>query len=117
MEALDAGIAKVLEFVKAAGSATTQINSPFGQMTRAEFLMAPSLDLTVHKWDLAKGTGQSTTLDSGLVEVCYAAFAPQIDGMRGIDGGDGRPIMGPAVQVPGNASTQDKLIGIMGRQP
>jgi uncharacterized protein (TIGR03086 family) len=114
--ALDAGVARVLELVKSAGSAEKHIETPFGHMTRGEFLMAPFLDLLVHTWDLAKGTGQNTTLDSGLVGVCYAAFEPQMDGMRSVDGGDGKHIIGPAVPVPASAGTLDKLIGMMGRQ-
>jgi uncharacterized protein (TIGR03086 family) len=114
--ALEAGVAQILELIKAPGSADQQINTPFGQMTRGQFIMNPFLDLLVHTWDLAKGTGQNTTLDSGLVGVCYAAFEPQMDGMRSVDGGDGKHIIGPAVPVPASAGTLDKLIGMMGRQ-
>ena len=102
--ALDAGVARVLELIKAAGSAETQINTPFGAMTRVQFLMVLFLDLLVHKWDLAKGTGQSTTLDSGLVEVCFGAFEPQMAGMRQMEEG-GVHFFGPEVQVPLSAST------------
>ena len=116
VSALDAGVAKVLEFIKAPGSAATQINSPFGQMTRGEFLMASFADLLVHTWDLTKGTGQSTALDSGLVEVCFAAFQPQMEGMRQMEEG-GKRFFGPEVSVPTSGSTQDKMIGMMGRQP
>jgi uncharacterized protein (TIGR03086 family) len=110
--AFEAAAAKVLQFVKARGALEKQLpNSPFGPTTVGGFLMAPFLDLLIHRWDLSKGTGQSTTLDSKLVEVCYGAFAPRVEGMR-------RPgIIGPEVKVPLNASTQNKLLGIMGRQP
>ena len=116
VSALEAGVAKVLEFVKAPGSAATRINTPFGEMTRGECLMAPVMDLLVHTWDLAKGTGQNTTLDGSLVGVCFAAFEPQMDGMRQMEM-DGKHFFGPAVSVPSSGSTQDKLIGMMGRQP
>ncbi len=115
--ALDAGIAKVLELVKAPGSAGYQINSPFGQMTRGEFLMAPFMDLLIHSWDLSRGTGQGTNLDTGLVEVCYAAFSPQMDGMRNIDGGDGKHLFGSPITIADSAGVQDKLLGMLGRQP
>ena len=112
---LDAGVATVLELIKSPGTVEKEINTPFGQLTCGQFLMAPFMDLLIHKWDLAKGTGQSTTLDSGLVEVCYNAFAPQMEGLRAMDFGG--PIYGPDVPVPAGASMQDKLIGMMGRQP
>ena len=83
--ALDAGVARVLELIKRPGSAEQQINSAFGQMTRGQFLMAPFMDLLVHSWDLAKGSGQNANLDTGLVEVCYQAFAPQVDGLRNMN--------------------------------
>ena len=117
MELLDAGLAKVIEVVKDAGSLDQRINSPFGEMTRGEFLINPTWDLLVHSWDLAKGTNQDTTLDSQLVEVIYHAFAPMMDHMRAEDLGGGVKIMGPEVQVPASASLQDRFIGMMGRQP
>ena len=115
--AFDAGVARVLELIKAPGSADKHIETPLGAMTRVEFLMAPFMDLLVHQWDLAKGTSQNTTLDSGLVEMCYNVFEPRVEGLRSMPGGDGSHILGPAVSVPAGASVQDKLIGIMGRQP
>ena len=116
LEALDAGIAKVVAAAKAAGSIDQEIETPFGAMTRGVFLIDMAWDLLIHTWDLAKGTNQDTTLDSGLVEVIYHAFAPQMDGLRQMEFG-GVNVMGPEISVPASASLQDKLIGMMGRQP
>ena len=115
-EALNAGIAKVVDAVKASGPLDQQFDTPFGQMTRAAFLLDMTWDLLVHTWDLAKSTNQNTTLDSGLVEVIYPAFAPQMDGMRQMEFG-GIKVMGPEVSVLASASLQDRFIGMMGRQP
>ena len=115
--ALDAGVAKVLELVEQSGSAGQKITTPFGEMTRGEFLMAPFMDLLIHSWDLSKGTGQSTNLDTGLVDVCYAAFSPQVDGIRNTEGGDGRHIFGARIAIADSAAVQDKLLGMLGRQP
>ena len=76
------------------------------------FLMIPFGDVLLHGWDIAKATGQDTRLDPNLVEICYQAFAPQIEGIRAIGG-----LVGPEVKVPDSGSTQDKLLGIFGRQP
>ena len=116
MEALDTGIAKVVDAVKASGSLDEQIDTPFGPMTRGVFLIDMTWDLLVHTWDLAKATNQNTTLDSGLVEVIYYAFAPQMDGLRQMEFQGIKP-MGPEVPVPASASLQDRFIGMMGRQP
>ena len=116
LEALDAGITKVVDAAKALGSLDEQIDTPLGQMPRGVFLIDMTWDLLVHTWDLAKGANQNTTLDSGLVEVIYPAFAPQMDGMRQMEFG-GIKVMGPEVSVKASASLQDRFIGMMGRQP
>ncbi len=115
LELLDAGIAKVIDVAKSS-ALDQRINTPFGEMTKGEFLINPTWDLLVHSWDLAKGTNQDTTLDSQLVEVIYHAFTPMMDHMRAEEFG-GVKIMGPEVQVPASASLQDRFIGMMGRQP
>ena len=42
LKALDANVAKVMDIIKASGSADTQINTPFGEMTRGQFMMTPT---------------------------------------------------------------------------
>ena len=116
LELLDAGISNVLDALKSAGSLDQQIDTPFGPMTRGVFLIDMTWDLLVHTWDLAKGTNQNTTLDSGLVEVIYHAFVPQMDAMRQMEFQGIKP-MGAEVSVPASASLQDRFIGMMGRQP
>jgi len=116
LELLYAGLARVLEVVKSQSSLDQRINSPFGEMTRGEFLINPTWDLLVHTWDPAKGTNQNTTLDSHLVEVCNNVFAPMMDHMPTEEFG-GIKSMGPEVTVPAGASLQDRFIGTMGRQP
>lgn len=80
-------------------------------MPAANFAMFPIMDIVIHKWDLAKGTGQSTSLDAGLVEVCYGVM--EMAAEPGRAGG----AFGPEITVPMSASIQDKLLGISGRQP
>ncbi len=111
LAALDTGVARVLELIKAPGALAKELNTPFGRQTGAQFMFAPFLDLLIHKWDLAKATSQNTRLDRGLVEACYAGLLPMAEGMRNPQ------VFGPAVSVPENASLQDKLIALTGRQP
>ena len=54
LKVLDANVAKVMDIIKASGYADTQINTPFGEMTRGQFMMTPTWGLVVHEWDLAK---------------------------------------------------------------
>ena len=37
------------------------------------------IDVLVHGWDVAKSTGQDTTLDPELVEACLEVVEPQLD--------------------------------------
>ena len=69
------------------------------------------MDQLVHGWDPGKATGRDTAMPAQLAEVCYQMFAPNIDVLR--QSGE----FGPEVSVSSDASTQDKLIGLMGHQP
>lgn len=87
------------------------VETPFGPMPVEQFVMVPMADLVVHTWDLAKATGQSTKLDSGLSEVCLGVIT--MSAPRGREGG----FFGPEISLPDHASVQDKLLGMSGRQP
>ena len=89
-----------------------QVATPAGEMSAGQFIGILSLDNLVHTWDLAKATGQDTALDPALTEACYGMFVPALIDMARPHGA-----FGPAVSVPDNASTQDKLLGYTGRQP
>jgi len=39
------------------------VETPFGEMPGGQFIMVPITDMVVHAWDLAKATGQNSTLD------------------------------------------------------
>ena len=111
VKTLDDGVAQVMEIIKAVGSVDTQINTPLGDMARGQFLITPTWDLPLHRWDLAKGTGQDTTMDAMLTQVCFDALTPRADGMRKMEYGGGH-IFGPRVSVLDNSSFQDQLLGV-----
>jgi uncharacterized protein (TIGR03086 family) len=69
------------------------------------------VDSLVHGWDIAKGTGQDTTMPDDLAQ---AAFQ-MIDG-RLPPGGSGE-FFKPAVEVADDANAQDKLLALTGREP
>ena len=73
--------------------------------------MVPITDMIVHTWDLAKATGQNTTLDSGLSELGYNVLVNVVEGAR--ENG----AFGPEIAIPTTASFQDRLLGLSGRQP
>ena len=86
------------------------VETPFGAMPGKNFIMIPIADMVIHKWDLAKATGQDTSIDSGLAEVCLQALQGALSRGRGANFAD-------EVSVPGTASAQDRLIAFSGRTP
>jgi uncharacterized protein (TIGR03086 family) len=69
-------------------------------------------DLVVHRWDLAKATGQDATIPpQDLAEMQEAIKEFPAEAMRG------PKAFGPEVVVADDASDQDKLVAFLGRQP
>ena len=87
------------------------VKTPFGEMPGAQFIMVPIADMIVHTWDLAKATGQSTTLDSGLCELGFNVLG------HVAEGGRQSGAFGAEVSVPETASFQDRMLGLSGRTP
>jgi uncharacterized protein (TIGR03086 family) len=69
------------------------------------------LDLLVHGWDIARATGQDEKLPEEEVTRVYQDALSLGDSLR--MGG----VCGPAVDVPPDASEQDKLLATLGRRP
>ncbi len=109
--AFEGSTGALLAAIKAPGAVDKVVKAPFGEMPGGQLIMIPFADILIHKWDLAKATGQDTSLDSSMADACHALLAPMMEGMR--SGGN----FGPAVSVPVSASIQDKLLGITGRTP
>lgn len=110
-DAFAAGTTRVLDLLKSTSDWNQIIETPFGPMRIADFMMFPTMDIVIHKWDPAKGTGQDTSLDSGLLETCLGCV------QMGAEDGRQAAIFGPEVSVPLSASIQDKLLALSGRQP
>jgi uncharacterized protein (TIGR03086 family) len=68
-------------------------------------------DVFVHGWDLAKGTGQDTTLDPELLDACRQAIEPDLEAFRGAGA------LGPAREVGADADAQTRFLGSLGREP
>ena len=69
------------------------------------------VDTLTHGWDLAKGTGQDTTMPPGLAEAAMGAIGGRLTAeSRG-------NAFKPEVQVADDATAQDKLVAYMGRNP
>ena len=68
------------------------------------------LDVLIHGWDLAVASGQDATLDSDLVEACWAVVEPQADLLRASG------MFGHEVEPPAGADDGTRLLALLGRQ-
>lgn len=88
------------------------VHLSYGDVKAAFFLQQRALDLTVHGWDLAAGTGQDTTIDEGVAEVLLELTRPMVTPEVREAG-----VFGPAVDVPREAPPSQHLLGLLGRDP
>jgi uncharacterized protein (TIGR03086 family) len=100
-----------------------EVDTPTGRMTMADQIdRVVSDDLVLHGWDLARATGQDEAMDPADVERLWAstsAIPPELmEKYRTPDAfGPGVEVFGPEVAVPEDAPLQDRLLGLIGRDP
>jgi uncharacterized protein (TIGR03086 family) len=103
--------------------AGTEHDTPGGRMTVEQHVdQVVSADMVLHGWDLARATGQDDTIDPREVEQMWAATsaipAELMEKMRTPGAfGPGVEVFGPEVKVPQHAPLQDRLLGLIGRDP
>ncbi len=109
LESFDVAVSAALTALKSPGGLDKKVQGRQGEVPAAQVMSGACMDVTVHTWDLAKATGQDTRLDPAVVEF----IMPIVEGIaqRG---------PGPAFAAPkdpaANASLQDKMIALTGRQ-
>jgi uncharacterized protein (TIGR03086 family) len=81
----------------------------YGDLPGAVFCSHRILDTFIHGWDIARATGQDTTLHSELVKIVYAMFKPHAAELQA--GG----AFGTPVDVPPDSDTQTLLLAMLGR--
>ena len=113
IRAYHAAVDRALELAADPGALERTAMTPFGEMPVARIMMGTVMDQLVHCWDLARATGQDTTLDSEMVEFAYGMLVSGGFADMGRQAG----FVGPEISVPDDSSLQDKMIGYMGRQP
>jgi len=102
---------------------STRVESPTGEITVAEHIdQVVSEDMVLHGWDLARATGQDETIDPQEVERAWSAMnaipPDLLEKMRTPGAfGPGVEVFGPEVKVPADAPLQDRLLGMLGRDP
>ena len=84
---------------------------PFGTLPGSMMASIAFMEHLTHAWDLAKATGQDSTLPADLVGECMEVVTP-MDAMLRMPG-----VCGAAIAVPDSARPQDKLVAFLGRNP
>jgi uncharacterized protein (TIGR03086 family) len=87
------------------------VHTSGGKTPAAEYAWQMTMDLTVHAWDLARGAGIDDAMDQDLVATVYEGTASRIGGWQGLG------IFDAPVDVAESASTQDRLVAMLGRRP
>ena len=108
LAALDAAAGAAKEAVSKPGAMEQEVQFARGPMPGAGFATMMFTDILIHAWDLAKATGQEATLPLDLVDASYAIVLPRKGQMPA-------PAFAAEVDVPEDADTQTKLLGMLGR--
>lgn len=105
------------------GLAGADCDTPAGRMpVERQIDEVVSDDLVLHGWDLARATGQDDTMDPEDVARLWSsttAIPPEVMEKFRTPGafGPGVEVYGQEVQVPEDAPLQDRLLGLIGRDP
>ncbi|MDQ1375317.1 MAG: hypothetical protein QOJ09_2655 [Actinomycetota bacterium] len=95
---------------KQAGAMERPVAVSYGPVPGEVYAGHRFIDVLVHGWDLAKATGQDSTLDPELVVACLAVIEPQKDMLAGSGA------FGTTVEIPDDADPQTKLLAVLGRR-
>jgi uncharacterized protein (TIGR03086 family) len=115
-----AAVQEVLDNPELAGQ---EADTPTGKLTAEQHIdQVVSDDLVLHGWDLARATGQDETMDPADVERLWRSTtsipAEMMERYRTPDAfGPGIEVFGTEVPVPADAPLQDRLLGLIGRDP
>lgn len=83
----------------------------YGDFPAHDGLWHPTSFRGLRAVDIARVIGVDDTLDPELVRGMYEAFEPQAEQWRAMG------VFGPRMEVPADASLQERLLGLTGRQP
>ena len=93
-----------------AGAMERTVHLSFGDLPGAEYAKQRIVDLVVHAWDLARGTGQGEKLDADLVDACLGwgeEWKPMLGAM-----GD---YFDPPIEPAADADPPTRLLNLFGR--
>jgi uncharacterized protein (TIGR03086 family) len=85
---------------------------PWGTFPAGAGLLINVGEVAIHSWDLATSTGQTADIDPDVAQVIYDLYSQvPMDDMRA------NGVYGPEINVPETASVQERVLGLLSRQP
>ncbi len=95
--------------VGAPGAMGVTVHFSYGDYSGPEYASQMFLDLLIHGWDVAAGSGQKRTLEPELIEACYPVAEEMAAAVR--DTG----VYGDDLSVADKSDLQTRLLGLLGR--
>lgn len=118
--AFDASVRACASAYSSTNALERVVDHPSGQLTGAQALSVRTTDTVIHTWDMARAVGADETLDPALVtwieenlQEIYAGMAETPVASRTTH----RFFAAPMGSLPTDASAQDRLLHLFGRQP
>lgn len=93
-----------------AAEITGEVHVTGGVIRTGEYGWQMTLDLAVHAWDLARGTGGDERIDPELARQLHDVFAPQVPDFQDLG------IFDPPRPVSEDADAQTRLLAALGRR-
>jgi uncharacterized protein (TIGR03086 family) len=108
-----AAVTACVDALRYPGALQQRCMSPAGfEWSVADAAAGTAMDQLIHTWDLAVAIGADRRLDAEVVEAVVEMFLPQMPEI-----GRQAGLVGPEVPVPVDASSRDRLLSAMGRNP
>ncbi|PJN29525.1 TIGR03086 family metal-binding protein [Kitasatospora sp. CB02891] len=93
------------------GALRRTVHLSYGRRRAAGYCREMTVDAVVHGWDLATGIGADARMDPAAASFALAEIAPQAGALSASG------LFADAVPVPADADPQDRLLGLVGRDP
>lgn len=109
--AYEASAAKAAAAFRADDAMTKPVGVSYGPVPGEIYCGHRFIDVLIHGWDIAKSTGQDTTLPADLVEACWEVGEPQKDLLAGSG------MFGADQSANAGSDRQSQLLAMLGRRP
>ena len=118
--AFDASVRACANAFSSTGALARVVDHPSGQLTGAQALSVRATDTVIHTWDMARAAGVDETLDPALVawieENLHEIYAGMTE--TPVSPQTTHRFFAPSTgTLPADASAQDRLLHLFGRQP